>query len=226
MMVSLSEVQTKVRDAAFGAGASYGQAEDAGTGARRLAAWRLPWCEPLLVAFEQFTEGRCAASIDGDRPLCGPLVAPSLVDLFAAGDCDAGFSGRLIAPVFAIPAVCEAGLAGGVGIAATPGAHEIIAGPDSICVRTGDERELDLDLDLDLDFDAAVITFPVLVEADVSVVVPFADLNETALATAVSGVSVSDASWAALMGFVRRTYVPASEHSRLSGAGAGLIDSD
>jgi hypothetical protein len=39
-------------------------------------------------------------------------------------------------------------------------------------------------------------------------------------------VQVDDAVWAALQKFAARTYVPASEQSRLMGAGAGLLDND
>jgi hypothetical protein len=40
------------------------------------------------------------------------------------------------------------------------------------------------------------------------------------------GYSVPDDAWRALQLFEYRTYVPASAQSRLSGAGAGLLDND
>lgn len=40
------------------------------------------------------------------------------------------------------------------------------------------------------------------------------------------GIIVPDTDWQALQAFERLTYVPASERSRLAGAGAGLLDGD
>ena len=39
-------------------------------------------------------------------------------------------------------------------------------------------------------------------------------------------VDIADEIWEALSAFAHRTYVPASESSRLKGAGAGLTDND
>ena len=39
-------------------------------------------------------------------------------------------------------------------------------------------------------------------------------------------VDIADEIWEALSAFAHRTYVPASEASRLKGAGAGLTDND
>jgi hypothetical protein len=39
-------------------------------------------------------------------------------------------------------------------------------------------------------------------------------------------VDIGDEIWEALSAFAHRTYVPASEASRLKGAGAGLTDND
>jgi hypothetical protein len=47
-----------------------------------------------------------------------------------------------------------------------------------------------------------------------------------ARACAEIGVEVADDAWGELQQFVRRTHVPASERSRATGAGAGLIDDD
>jgi hypothetical protein len=61
-----------------------------------------------------------------------------------------------------------------------------------------------------------------------------AELVELALAAAMpvraqplrDGIAVDQAAWQGLQAFEARTYVPASLHSRLSGAGAGAIDND
>jgi hypothetical protein len=227
MIVSLSEVQTKVRDAACGAGAPYGLAEDAGSCARRLAAWRWPWCEAVVHALDIFSRGECAAVLDGERPLCGPLVAQTLVDLVVAGGQSDADSVVVIAPLFVIPAAYDAGLARNVRI--VPNADiEIIAGPDGIGVFHNDtiaEEIVDGNFGL-LDLVDAAVSFSAWAGLGAQISISTAGLDEAAVATAASGVSVADASWDQLMDFVHKTYVPASEHSRLTGAGAGLIDSD
>ena len=40
------------------------------------------------------------------------------------------------------------------------------------------------------------------------------------------GYLAPDDAWRALQALEHRTYVPASAHSRLSGAGAGMLDND
>lgn len=41
-----------------------------------------------------------------------------------------------------------------------------------------------------------------------------------------TGMAIDRERWSRLMQFAHRTYVPATERSRLEGAGAGMIDND
>lgn len=50
--------------------------------------------------------------------------------------------------------------------------------------------------------------------------------NEAVTPPAASSVTVSDLSWDQLSTLAAKTYVPATEASRLAGAGAGLTDND
>ena len=68
-----------------------------------------------------------------------------------------------------------------------------------------------------------------------AIAAPFANRVEIALLPAAcvmhpmrqrGGYLAPDDAWRALQALEHRTYVPASAHSRLSGAGAGMLDND
>lgn len=214
---SLSEIDALARKAARGAGYSWGLAEEAGRSVRWLSAYGLPGAASLALWLQRrqadpaahqpvLADGRWRAPAG----VC-PLVAGALL-----GDREAqlrdGQALRLDTveqPLLALSAVARA-VEGGAGTALLRiGEHDIVCRgerlhwPDALA--------------------------PLCERAPLS-----AQLREhsqagdahRALEPSMAGRGVEADALAVLLGFAHRTYAPATEASRLAGAGAGITDND
>jgi hypothetical protein len=216
MTFSLNEIETMGKRAARGAGLAWGLAEEAGKATRWLTARGLPGAEELaqiLTRHDGQTYDEAAPDDVG-----GVWRAPS---------------GRLC-PLIAGPALCDrAGLlADGHDIELGPTAQPLLLVPyvAGAAKLTGAAFELA--------WSGCVVTVTAdgfLIDGDRSALTARSvegvlcrrqrDI-ETPPSRETHGAAVDAETWSRLEAFAQRTYAPATEASRLVGAGAGLIDSD
>ena len=219
IVVSLAEIDAMGRKAARGAGYAWGMAEEAGRAARWLAAYRLPGpqrlaallatCDGLLADYVPLNTELPWRSTGGK--LCGVTCGAAVSD--RAEDLRNGLAFELdsvVEPLMILPFLCRAArdldfhiglFAGGVGIAATP-AGPMWAGSAAPAFPSAGSVSIRLAGD-----GTGGET------GDVHRHIP-------------DGYAVPVTVWRALDAFALRTYVPATEESRLSGAGAGTSDND
>jgi hypothetical protein len=199
--------------AARGAGHHWGIAEEAGKAARWLAARGLPGPE-LLAGLLERTDGRRYAELapeaaDGlwrapSGPLCPLIAGAALVDRaerIAAGGIALGPVSfpLLLAPYLAMAAKVS-------------GAAMTLAWPGGAVTVFPDGR----------------------VSAEGALAAPAADSATCGMAAPEAGSApdsrgphvVADSAWSRLEALAQRTYAPATEASRILGAGAGLSDND
>lgn len=215
MTPSLNEVEAMAKRAARGAGFSWGLAEEAGKATRWLAARGLPGTgllADLLTQNDGVSYGELAPVCDdtGWRAR-GAAMCP-----LAAGAALMDRAGRVAtgAPLtlhgVACPALLGSAVAAiadstGVTLSAAWDGTGMIARPDG--VRLLSDEGLD-------NAQAATVT------------IGSAGSAEGRLLEARHRPEIPDAVWARLNEFAWRTYAPATEASRLAGAGAGLSDND
>jgi hypothetical protein len=215
MIVSLNEIESLALKAVRGADMSWGLAEEAAVAASWLAARSLPWAETLADLLAQRPVA-CQPRIDGDAiapSRAGSLLCPILTGALLS---DLGASVRpmeirdILAPLWLAPFLArwttpdravrlawgEVSLAIGPNTLSNPGA----AAMEALAAPFASRVEI------------ALVPGTV---ADH----PLRERNR-------DGCPVPDDAWRALQVLEHRTYVPASAQSRLSGAGAGLLDND
>jgi hypothetical protein len=218
MLCSLNEIEAQLRKAARGAGLPWGLAEEAGKAARWLAMHGIG-CLPAFTALFERNVGRpydeiaivqaggCWRARGG--VLCPLIAGAAIVD--RADEIAGGTTvelARVAWPVLLAPFAAMAATATGANIALDwPGARFTFA---NACVR------LDATLDVTGAASASHAACGRLVCA----------AHGTPIESEIAGAVVDERVWSRLDAIVRRTYVPASEESRLKGAGAGLLDTD
>ena len=216
MTFSLNEIEAIGKRAARGAGLPWGLAEEAGKAARWLTARGLPGPEELAEVLTR-NDGK-----DYDE------IAPAS----AEGIWQAP-SGRLC-PLVSGPALCDraAEIAAGLQITFGPTAQPLLLAPYAAGAAklTGAAIELS--------WTGVVITLTadsVSIEGDQAAVTARSAegvrcrRTENAVVASPAGApgrSVDAEIWSRLNAFAQRTFAPATEASRLAGAGAGLTDNN
>ena len=215
IVVSLSEVDAMVRKAARGAGYAWGMAEEAGRAARWLGfAGVNP--SPLFGCLFDYVDGKVPASIPAVSRspwssekgiLCPISTGVALADRrasFTAGS--AVQLGKTLCPVLLMPFLAWIARSCSLGVQVRADAISIAWGEGG-CSGT------------DLGSLQRV--------GQTAVEIAFEDGgNLEAITPPTAGVSTEISDWRRLDEFAKRTYVPATEVSRLSGAGAGTTDND
>jgi hypothetical protein len=217
MRVSCNEIESMVLKAARGAGMSWGLAEEAAQAARWLAVrcpgW-LPAFAGVLEAFDSLAApcGDSTASIIGpalpSQELCPVRTGAYLSDLLEPADRDGRtlIIGPVRSPILMVPFVARVVLIAELSI-------------DGTAWRL---REGFIDTDSRPPL-ATSCRFARRVEISIAADQP---ATPPACVHAAGGVTVDPADWQRLALLERRTYVPASDASRVAGAGAGLTDND
>jgi hypothetical protein len=214
---SLNEIEVMGKRAARGAGLSWGLAEEAGKAARWLAARALPGPEELADNL-----------IGNDGKTHDELAPVSLDGVWRAR------AGRL-SPLVCGAALCDlaAEIAAGREIEFGATAQPLLLAPYAAGVAKM------TDTAVELSWPGVVMTFA---SGGVSIDGDHASLlarsaksvrcrrTETAVisvsADTASGRAVDARTWHRLNELAQRTFAPATEESRLAGAGAGLTDND
>ncbi len=209
MNVSLNEIEATAKRATRGAGYPWGLAEEAGKATRWLCAQGMDGAKSLAQLLEQ----GLAASLRDHRPVAAhadwagqgvlcPIITGALLsdrsDLLRAVPIRIR---NLAAPIFLMPFAASAARAQNSVITLTTG--QIMAATDGGCLTAGQD-------------------WPALSDG---VEVALGGQLTTPRPQATRATPDS-ASWDTLNRFAHRTYAPATEESRLLGAGAGLSDND
>lgn len=226
MGFSLNEIEAMGKRAARGAGLSWGLAEEAGKAARWLTARGYPGAEQLADILTRNDKQNYAelapADVDGvwqapSGRLCPLIAGAALCDrateISEGHVIELGETAQplLLAP-YAAGAVKLTGTAISIGwddvvMTLTPDSEMIEGNRDALTARSTDSVHCRR-------------TDPVDALA--------APVNELAVPAvpAVPAAPVDAATWSRLAAFAQRTFAPATEASRLSGAGAGLSDNN
>jgi len=202
---SLGEVEAAARKAARGAGYPWGLAEDAGAAVRWLEARGVEGCAALVTVLRT-VDGRLedfAPGVNWRSPtgrLCPIMVGAALSDRL---DKDASLE-RIFAPVLMLPVLAFMSKTHGRPVTLEVASGRAVLGCDKVFI------------------DTALNDAPSAVRIQTGPT-DTTHLDEVTLRTRSD---VSDKTWKQMDRFAAKTYAPATEASRLKGAGAGLTDND
>lgn len=211
MTWSLNEIEALAKKAARGAGFTWGQAEEVGQAIRWLEARGLPGARTLadyLTWWDKDGSAQMRPDLDAD-PVTAPggAICPVLAGLMLSDGL--GQRQRLVleslrAPLLLLPFLSATATARATGIGMKLGGVGLHLSPDGTLHATA-LPESDSMARVALAFGAA----------------PEGDAIPVGLRSACPADAVN-----VLNTFAARTYAPATEESRLAGAGAGLTDND
>ena len=209
MSLSLNEVESLAKKAARGTGYPWGLAEEAAKASRWLAARGVDGCSALATLLNM-ADGQDLAAwrpVPGDvwappgGHLCpvtaGASLADGLVDLREKAVTMAG----VVSPVLLLPFAAQ--------VAASHGALVEVRWHGGSAVTDGDT--------LSLEGSVPEVAEQVTLAVGGEITLPRAPCSR---------LTPPDETKACLERFAHRTYAPATEDSRLKGAGAGLTDHD
>jgi len=216
MTFSLNEIEVMGKRAARGAGLSWGLAEETGKAGRWLAERGFPGPK-ILAELLTRNDGKDyvdLAPVSLDAPwqapagrLC-PLISGAVMCDIAAEIADGRVVelGAIAYPILLAPYAAAISRLTGSAIELSWGNVTLIFGHDTLSV-SGDEADL----------------LHRMAEAVQCRACESTENNHRALTAKKSGDAET---WSRLSKFAHRTYAPATEASRLAGAGAGLTDND
>lgn len=216
MSHSLNEIEAMSKRAARGAGLSWGLAEEAAKGTRWLSSFSFPGTE-MLAQLLKLNDRVPPIDVSPVSLRAEIWHAPSrrmspLIAGAALSDCAVRLLERgkitmenVSLPLLAVPFMGGAALRLGVPVAAEWDGVRVATDGQRVCVQ-GTPEDLRIG-------EAAQLVFS-------------APAKMSGQLEPVMRASVSDECWAQLGVFAHRTFAPATDESRLRGAGAGLSDND
>ncbi|MDA5094519.1 DUF3726 domain-containing protein [Aliiroseovarius sp. KMU-50] len=216
MSHSLNEIEAMSKRAGRGAGLSWGLAEEAAKGTRWLSSFGFPGTEMLaellmlndrIPSIDVSPVSLRAEVWHAPARRMSPLIAGASLSDCAVRLLERGSitMENVSLPLLAVPFMGGAALRLGVAVAAEWDGARVATDGKQLCVQ-GDPEALEAK------------------HADRLVF--FAPAEMTGRREPVMRADVSADSWEQLGGFSHRTFAPATEESRLRGAGAGLSDND
>jgi len=235
LIVSLNEVAAVAQRATSGCGHAFGIAEEMGYAIRWLCERDLRGAEKLLhalsrfqdtgIALENRADGLHVCSTGDETP--SPLIlAPSIGDLFIAHRQmrTTILVRELGHPLLLLPFISRAASAGDVASIS----WTTVDGNPLVVNFNGEGCQIFAADPLALiQARAGDITCRwETLDADAPSLYTARQLEELRRANIARGCKLNDSVWSKLQTLAHKTYVPISEASRLSGAGAGLTDND
>ena len=237
--LSIGEFDSLVLKAYRGAGFSWGMAQEAGRAAAWLALHGLP-AGKYFAQLVQQVDGADPISLTpiivhshwptDHLPLCpvvsGTVLSDHGLQYFASAVDDRSESGLLLgtiySPIIILPFVSDCAQAAGVSLQVTADRCSIVVTPNGQCdISQGSEFGSKL---------VETITIRSVVngqiEGQIEGQAACQTQDQSGSPTVCQRVSVSVTDLEILEQYAHRTYVPATEESRNSGAGAGLTDND
>ncbi|MBK1869772.1 DUF3726 domain-containing protein [Aestuariivirga sp. YIM B02566] len=210
---SLNEIEAEARKAARGTGLSWGLAEDVGRIARLLAHTRQ--LAMLADALDELKSGRHATGLISDRsgiratedrPLSPLVLASAIADRSAEiAEDTLTISAKVAEPRLLVPMLTSVAERLRRPLRLQLDGHEVVVGRDIAPAL-------------------AALAEPRTVDTILISALPRG--LDQASPPKTGGVTIPDELWRRFTALAALTYVPASEHSRLAGAGAGLSDND
>ena len=219
LIVSTNEIESLVFKSTRGAGMSWGIAEDASKAARTLAQFGLPWESGLCDILEGFSSGTfepIANPGHQQQPqsdqhwLCPLRTGIHLCDF--AGRADRYHFRRVARPLWLLPFVVDCSRATETRFELRWRDMSFLADPRGQASYRSTSGMVADDMNADEVFVAAAAASPT------------SDFKQ--LAVSRGGREVSAIGWQRLQEYEWKTYVPASDASRVSGAGAGSGDNE
>lgn len=211
MTYSLNEIEALAKKGARGGGYDWGVAEETGKAVRWLASHGLPGVELLTKHLSMQANDGPPQTLDGDWssvtgtlcPLTAGIALNDCADRLSAGQ---GQMMRNVAhPLLVVPFAAWAAVHIRAPLTVTWGALRATTNGYDLLIE-GDEHDLSA-------AHSAILSCSIA-QDQVALIAP-----------ALRG-SISDKAWTELNTFAQRTYAPATEASRLLGAGAGTSDND
>ena len=207
MIVSLNEAQVMATKAAWGAGRPWGLAQEAGRAVSALEAMQLAGAEALLGLLDATDGVPCEklgpASVQTECWQADHTLCPVLIGAFIA---DMGVQSKKVdlrkvhTPLLLVP-FCQTA------------SQKVVVSWDDCSIHTSDDGVCV----------QGALNVPMAEQVLIARGEPGADTTHH---WHTGAVDIADEIWEALSVFAHRTYVPATEASRLKGAGAGLTDND
>ncbi len=214
MRFSINEVETLVRKAALGAGLDPGRADELADAAVWLTGLQVPVFDIAHRALTSDAGAPITLAEDGTSAACpsssAARVGMSAIDLLLAKPTDFTVTLDAVDEPLLVTALAA------VAARRHGSAFEIETGRAKIAVQPDGIPDL----------------APLIAERNLRMVLRRTGKNASATAEPTASScrydpeSLSDNGFASLERLAHQTYVPASERSRISGAGAGLTDND
>lgn len=216
MTWSLNELEAETKKAIRGAGLSWGLAEEGSKATRWLAAHGVDPLPALSEILERHDRHAIAATVTlpaashwhSDAPLCPIALGVALCDDADRLEVGAVVAGPVVRPLLLLPFAAAA---------ARMLKRPLQLEADGMRVVMNERGDPSCDVSK---FDTAVAS-----EVRCTLAAERPPAWQVRAAT-THGIAADPESWRRISSYVHRTYVPASERSRLQGAGAGLIDND
>lgn len=212
---SLNEVEAEARKAARGIGLSWGLAEDVGRIARLLAQVSPQHLAVLADALDDLKSGRHTTGLVSDRsgihatqdrPLSPLVLASAIADRSAEiAERTLTVTAKVAEPCLLVPMLTSVAARLQRPLLLRLDGHEVVVSRDP------------------------APAFAALAELHVADTILVSGLSrelDRASPPKSGGIAIPDDLWRRFTALAALTYVPASEHSRLAGAGAGLSDND
>ncbi len=215
---SLNESAYRAKLAVRGVGYSWGIAQDVARAIYWLAARGIDGFTVLSAALANIDSGRLGAPVElrglwesTHSGLCPLLTGPCLSDcgelLLANQSIDLK---ELAFPLLVLPFVADVAAANACVVHFKSKEFEAIVKQDKLYING------------EVDVAGVIAATLTATRSDIDIAKP----SFTEYSQRVSRVSIAPAVWQLLGEYAHRTYAPATAASRLSGAGAGLTDSD
>jgi len=214
MIVSLNEAAVMATKAASGAGRPWGLAQEAGQAMAALEAMRLPGAASLLGLLLETDKTPCekmrpistrGSILQGKGPMCPILVGTYYADSEGCHRRTVNKMHNVRYPLLLLP------------FARMPWDGVQLEWQNTTVIANFREA----------DVKGSGLTAPIGETVSVAPVDPALLAQSSRAHLYQPGpVDIADEIWEGLSAFAHRTYVPASEASRLKGAGAGLTDND
>jgi hypothetical protein len=217
MNFSLNEIEAQVRKAVRGAGLSWGLGEEGGKAMRWLASRNVDASAALADILGRHERHALDVQIvpSGDGIWRGKNGAPLCPLTLGAAICDDAWrlakgetlrAERVAQPLLLLPFVARAARIAKRALTLDAGGWQTVFSASGDCATPLAIRQMP---------DAALV---ICKEAKAGAV--------TTNTASFSRPDIDPSAWSRIERYAYRTYVPATEHSRRHGAGAGMIDND
>lgn len=208
MNLSFGEYQALAAKALRGVGYSWGVTEDGAFALRQLAQQGFSTGKMLTRLLVYVDSHDVAAMIPNEDWVCtGDALCPLGVGTTIAdrAGCNSLSLGAVVEPVLVAPFLAST-------LGSRPNDHYVLSWAGSRCLVTGEGIWLA----------GMTPSGPV----NTTITRTAAEVPSTSQHKKVDRVEIDDETMSEILHFAHRTYAPATEASRLSGAGAGLVDDD